>query len=79
MNQYTHIMDTIGTTYAMLPAPCVVCHTVYTLKVKVDAYLAWKAGALIQNVMPELHKQDRELLISNICGKCWDEVCYPDE
>ena len=37
-------------------------------------YLLWKEGARIQDVMPYLNVDDRELLISKICPPCWDKA-----
>jgi hypothetical protein len=38
----------------------------------------YQDGELIQNVLPELSPDQRELLISGICGKCFDEM-FADE
>ena len=35
---------------------------------------AWQGGALIQDAMPYLSADDREILISGICGKCFDKI-----
>lgn len=35
-------------------------------------------GEHIQNVMPYLSVDERELLISGICGKCFDEIIFDD-
>jgi hypothetical protein len=34
----------------------------------------WRNGKLIQDAMPTLSVDDREFLISGICGKCFDEM-----
>ena len=34
---------------------------------------------LIQNAMPNLSADDRELLISGICGPCFDKMFPPEE
>lgn len=31
-------------------------------------------GELIQNALPELNPWQRELLISQICPECWEEI-----
>jgi len=36
--------------------------------------IKWKNGELIQNVMPYLNEDERELLISGTCGKCFDKI-----
>ena len=35
---------------------------------------AYKNGALIQNAFPFLTADERELLISGICSKCWSAM-----
>lgn len=40
-------------------------------KEKVDRYLG---GEFVQNVWPELPIAEREMLITGIHGKCWDEM-----
>ena len=35
-------------------------------------------GALIQDAMPYLSADDRELLISGTCGACFDKMFPPD-
>ena len=40
----------------------------------------WRAGELIQRAMPNLTADEREILISGYCGKCFDEITRePDE
>lgn len=49
------------------------CETMFLLPVPVSEYQAWKDGMLIQDAMPSLTKDDRELLLSGTCPKCWDK------
>ena len=35
---------------------------------------AWQGGKNIQDAMPYLSVDDRELLISGICGECFDKI-----
>lgn len=39
----------------------------------------WKTGTLIQRAMPNLSADQRELLISHTCGKCWDRMFKVDD
>ena len=39
---------------------------------------AWMKGELIQNAMPQLCSDERELLISGTCGHCFDVMMYDD-
>jgi hypothetical protein len=34
----------------------------------------WNRGEHIQRAMPDLTAEQRELLISATCGKCWDKM-----
>jgi len=38
---------------------------------------AWKAGELIQNVMPHLSPDDREFLMTGLTPEDWEEM-FPD-
>ena len=38
----------------------------------------WENGALIQDALPYLSADDRELLISGTCGACFDKMFPPD-
>jgi len=31
----------------------------------------WINGKLIQHAMPDVPKEEREMLLSGICGACW--------
>ena len=45
-----------------------------------EKYTSWKDGSeYIQDIMPELSADDRELLISNTCGNCWIEIFGTEE
>lgn len=51
---------------------CEWCEKSYELEVPVKGFRLWKKGELIQDAMPELSADERELLISGTCGKCWN-------
>ena len=38
----------------------------------------WEDGELIQDAMPYLSAGERELLISGVCGKCFDKMFEED-
>lgn len=59
-------------------ATCGVCGKSEDVPVSSDQLARWKSGELIQRVMPELSSAQRELLISGICGTCFD-VMFKDE
>lgn len=49
---------------------CPICSAITKITVDNLAYRRWKAGALIQNVMPDMSIDERESLISGLCKKC---------
>jgi len=57
-----------------LSVACSVCTTRKEIEVDIEKFYAWQGGELIQNALPELTPGERELLISGICEKCFDEI-----
>lgn len=57
---------------------CILCSKESEVTVKEVDYMAWRDGVFIQNVMPYLTPDQRELLISGICGNCFDDL-FPEE
>ncbi len=58
----------------LIVANCDRCGEVHNFKVLTSHYEQWEAGELIQRALPELDKDQRELLISGICGKCFAKM-----
>ncbi len=63
----------------VVAVPCRLCDQETDLTVNVEGFLAWQNGELIQNALPELDADQRELLISGTCPTCWDEMFPSDE
>ena len=57
-----------------LNAVCVRCGETTIITANVSDVVAWQEGELIQDVLGYLSKEERELLISKTCGKCFDEM-----
>lgn len=53
---------------------CRMCQGSFTFVLDPAKVWAWQQGALLQDVLPELSLDDRELLISGICKSCWVRV-----
>lgn len=54
---------------------CFKCKKLYTIRVPKQNYVQWRDhGILIQRAFPKLSVDLRELLISGICGKCYDDM-----
>lgn len=54
---------------------CKSCSREYIVFVNVEDVESWLSGSgLIQDVMPYLSANDREMLISHTCPECWDKL-----
>lgn len=53
---------------------CRICGKTHRLLVDEPDLNAWQSGECIQNAMPYLTADERELLISHTCGECWAEM-----
>lgn len=59
---------------ATLHKHCRECDEVLLIPVNKEDYFAWQDKVLIQEAMPYLDADTRELLISGICGLCFDKL-----
>lgn len=53
---------------------CKNCLKTFVLKVNKADLFAWIRGTLIQKALPYLTADERELLISETCGECWEKL-----
>jgi hypothetical protein len=54
---------------------CKFCQAFYTVPVDENAYKDWQNGeGFIQDLMPELSPEERELLLSKTCEECWNVI-----
>ena len=58
----------------MIQATCQHCKESSELAVNKQDIIDWTAGKYIQDAMPYLSADERELLISGTCGKCWENM-----
>ena len=59
---------------------CPVCNEQHFIPVKFCDYIKWKKdGVYVQDAFPYLNEDEREMLLSGICRKCWDEAMTDDE
>jgi len=59
---------------------CRICKK--TKKILVDGvdWINWQYNGMhVQNAFPYLSPNDREILISDICGDCFDRLCGDEE
>jgi hypothetical protein len=53
---------------------CLTCREPFTLNVSTNAYICWANGESVQVVFPEIPREERELLVSATCAKCWCDI-----
>ncbi len=53
---------------------CVKCGEEQAIEAKVEDVNSWRDGVLIQNAMPYLSADEREMFISGICPICWEKI-----
>lgn len=53
---------------------CPFCGEYHEVLVSEADFAAWQGGELVQNAFPYLSVDDREILVSGICPKCWAET-----
>lgn len=73
------LMFTATGDYACISVDCVSCGEGYMFGVSESGYNAWREGALVQVAFPELDAASREMLISGVCGVCWDAMFVEGE
>ncbi len=67
--------DTTGVeTVLVTTKPCPFCNRESTLHVPIDGFRAWRAGALIQNALPDMSLAQREQLISGTHALCFERA-----
>ena len=68
-------LENVSATDFAVVGRCRSCKADQRIIVPKDGYNRWKAGDYVQNALPMLSADIRELLISGFCGKCFDEIC----
>ena len=54
---------------------CPICGKITTISVEESDYIDFSCkGAYAQDAFPYLSVDEREMLISGICPKCWDDM-----
>ena len=60
-----------------LDVSCVACGGLVSIAVNASDLQKWIGGKLLQDAMPYLNDDEREILISGHCGACFD-VLYSE-
>ena len=63
----------VSTDYTIVERTCISCKVTYQLNIKSEDISKLKSGGgYIQDILHYLTSDERELMISQICGKCFD-------
>ncbi len=54
---------------------CRMCERVVEIEISATGLAKLQRGELIQNALPELTADEREIMISQTCGDCFDYLC----
>ena len=74
----TRERETMQLTDDTMQVECRTCKDTHILMVNIRDAKRWRQGELIQDAMPYLTPDERELLISGTCGKCFDKMFGED-
>lgn len=58
--------------------PCIYCGKEQSVRVDAEAAIKFREGGFAQDCFPDLSADEKEFLISGICGACWDKM-FPEE
>ena len=58
---------------------CQVTGDLFTIRVDAQALIEWKEGKLIQEAMPQLSKDEREILMTGYTPAEWDGLFKGDD
>ena len=54
---------------------CPICCGINNVEVKKEDWARYENGEFVQRAFPYLDAATRELLITGICNKCWQNMC----
>jgi hypothetical protein len=57
---------------------CLSCHKIYVFSISHGDYFDWQHGKHAQYAFPYLTNDERELLMSQTCGLCYDWMFPPE-
>jgi hypothetical protein len=69
----------MGKNQANMIVQCKHCGEDHKLSVNALDFFKWQQGEKIQIAMPYLTADERELLISGTCSKCWSNLFAENE
>lgn len=73
--------DLMNNDFVYISRRCPHCGKISKVKIPKDEWENWDngKGGLIQNCLPSLSQDDRELLLSGICPECWKSIFFNED
>jgi len=65
--------------YAVNTPACGICEQRAVVMMTEEQYNRYNSGALMQDALPELSADVREMLITGTCPECWAKVFSEEE
>lgn len=65
--------------YNVHTTPCLGCGTSAAFEMTEEQFKCFQAGEKVQDIFPDWSPEDREMLISGTCPKCFEEMFPEDE
>lgn len=62
-----------------LKCKCQICDYDENIMVHKQDYADWQNGELIQEAFPYLSDSQREIMMSSVCGECFDKMFPPED
>lgn len=59
---------------SVVSVPCKSCKDFIPLEASESSWVWFELGALVQDAFPDMSPSERELLVSGICGDCFDAM-----
>jgi len=53
---------------------CTKCREITKFSLDREGFMKWKGGICIQEALPDVSPDIRELMISGVCGTCFDKL-----
>jgi hypothetical protein len=58
---------------------CYICQVIEIVIAPEEDFIKWQEGGYIQDIFPYLFAETREIMISGICGECYNKMFGEEE
>lgn len=80
MNPHLYSLTGDASQFMELKVKCMFCDEIRVLNVPYAGYQQWLSGYKhIQDALPEVSPEDREMIVSKMCDTCWYDLLPKEE